>query len=668
MAELLIEILSEEIPARMQPGAERDFARLMEAKLKAAGVAYEALTPYVGPRRLVLVGQGLPLEQAATSETLKGPREGAPQQALDGFLRKAGVTQDQLKLENEVWVAEIHRAGRQVSDILSETLGEIMQNFPWPKSMRSGVSNFRWVRPIKSILFVLDGKIVPFELDGMVASNTTRGHRFLSSGDALVIRNFENYRNTLADNSVILDHVERQASIQSQAKAVCQAAGCELIEDQGLLEEVAGLNEFPVAILGDMDPKFLTLPPEVIKTSMRTHQKYFAVRGSDGNMAPHFVIVANMKAIDDGIEIKRGNAKVLSARLSDGVFFYESDQKPGNFERWNTKLTGVTFHARLGTMAARVERITALAVSLAGIMGLDPAVARQAAQNCKADLASSMVGEFPELQGIMGGYYARAAGMGNDIADAIRDHYKPLGPTDSLPATKLGACLALADKLDTLIGFFAIDEKPTGSKDPYALRRSALGIIRILRHFDVKLSIVSLVTDKTVSSELQSFFLDRLKVMLRDEGLRHDVIEAAVAVADDDLLKVINRAEALEAVLKTPEGDDLAAVYKRSANILTATKSDWQRVDSFDQTCMESVEIDLAEALKIATGEVSGAVMGENYREAFKGLAALRKNVDSFLDQVLVNAEDVSVRNRRLSMLVQVCDMTAPLADLSKLA
>ncbi|MBW8734905.1 MAG: glycine--tRNA ligase subunit beta, partial [Asticcacaulis sp.] len=494
MAELLIELFSEEIPARMQLGAARDFERLFGARLTGAGLEAASLKAYVSPRRLALVVKGLPADQPAVTEEVKGPKEGAPEQAMAGFLRKVGLSQDQLTLENGVWLARIEKPGRKTVDVLAPMLNDVIASFPWPKSMRSGTSSFRWVRPLKRILFLFDGAVVPFELEGLTAGNLTEGHRVLGSGKPFEVKDFNSYKQGLLENSVILDHAERQAVILEKARAVCAAAGCELMDDQGLLEEVAGLNEWPVPILGDMDPQFLTLPPEVIKTSMRTHQKYFAVRDAkSGKMAPHFVIVANMVANDGGTEIKRGNAKVLSARLSDGVFFWTEDNKPGNFDGWLKRLEGVTFQAKLGTMAQRVARIVALARHIAPVMKADPAVAAEAARLAKADLASKMVGEFPELQGVMGGYYADAAKLNPLIANAIREHYKPQGPSDSVPENAVSATVALADKIDTLTGFFAIDEKPTGSKDPYALRRAALGILRILREHDVRLSIGELV-------------------------------------------------------------------------------------------------------------------------------------------------------------------------------
>ena len=684
MAQLLIELFSEEIPARMQLGAARDFERLMAAKFAASGLSFDGMKAYVSPRRLALVVDGLPVEQAAVTEEVKGPREGAPEQAMAGFLRKVGLTQDQLVVENGVWMAKIEKPGRRTVDVLPDMLREVILSFPWPKSMRSGTSSFRWVRPLKRILFLFDGAVVPFELEGIVASNLTQGHRFLGSGEAFGVSDFSSYVNGLRENFVILDHAERQAVILNKARMVCETAGCELIEDQGLLEEVAGLNEWPVPMLGDMDPQFLTLPPEVIKTSMRTHQKYFAVRDAKtGKMAPHFVLVANIEPTDDGSEIRRGNAKVLSARLSDGVFFWKEDNRAGNFDQWLTKLEGTTFHVKLGTMKQRVERIVALAKHLAPITGADEAKVAQAARLAKADLASYMVGEFPELQGVMGGYYADAAGLDQEVADAIRQHYKPQGPSDSLPEGKVAATVALADKLDTLVGFFAIGEKPTGSKDPYALRRSALGILRIVRDHGLSLSMRELVEAwyaylaggdnrieaqdfEAVQVDILDFFNDRLKVQLREEGHAPDLLDAVFALKDDDILRLTKKLDALEAVLA--EGDNLIQTHKRAANILAAAKWSEPAGAPAASSQAEAAETALVAALVKAQGVVQKALATENYAEALQAIAALRQNVDGFLDGVLVNAEDAGVRAARLNLLAGVCALSAGIADLSRIA
>lgn len=680
MPQLLIELFCEEIPARMQLGAARDFERLFGAKLTASGLTFDTLKAYVGPRRLALVVEGLPVEQAAVTEEVKGPKENAPEQAMAGFLRKVGVTQDQLVLENGVWMARIEKPGRRTADALPDMLREVILSFPWPKSMRSGTSSFRWVRPLKRILFLFDGQVVPFELEGLTASNVTEGHRFLGTGQPLMVSDFDSYQKVLRDNSVILDHAERQTVILEEAREVCAAAGCELIEDQGLLEEVAGLNEWPVPILGDMDPQFLTLPPEVIKTSMRTHQKYFAVKDSSGKMAAHFVIVANIKASDGGEEIKRGNAKVLSARLSDGVFFWNEDNKAGNFDAWLKRLEGTTFHVKLGTMKQRVDRIIAISLHIALRVKANADLVVGTALYAKADLASKMVGEFPELQGVMGGYYAEAAWHNREFANAIRDHYKPQGPSDSVPESLTSAVVALADKLDTLVGFFAIDEKPTGSKDPFALRRSALGILRILREHQLRLSVEEVVAvwftlpgreaiassdESKIVADILNFFADRLKVQLREEGRRLDVIEATLG--GNDIVDTIAKIDAIEAVLATSQGDDLLALHKRAANILSAAKvTDLPQPKIYDG--IDPLESQLFDAVAVAAPVVKSLIKAENYKEALITLAALRQGVDAFLDGVLVNAEDADVRANRLALLRELCDLSKPIADLSKIA
>ena len=690
MPQLLIELLSEEIPARMQLQAARDFERLMGAKLTASGLTFDAALSYVGPRRLVLRVEGLPAETAAVREEVKGPREGAPPQALEGFLRKVGLTQDALTIENGVYMARIEKPGVKTADVLGPMLREVILSFPWPKSMRSGTSSFRWVRPLKRILFLFDGAVIPFELEGLTAGNKSEGHRFLSSGQPFAVSDFFSYEKALADNFVILDHQVRQDIILEAARNLCADAGCELIEDHGLLEEVAGLNEYPVPLLGDMDPRFLALPPEVIKTSMRTHQKYFAVRGKDGKMAPHFLLTANMKAIDGGAEIKRGNAKVLSARLSDGVFFWNEDNRAGNFDAWLKKLEGTTFHIKLGTMAQRVKRIVAIAGLIAGEIGVDVELTKTAARLAKADLASHMVMEFPELQGVMGGYYADALKLEPEVASAIREHYKPQGPNDAVPESKISAAVALADKFDTLIGFFAINEKPTGSKDPYALRRSALGILRIIRTHGLRLHIQMLQSQWTIANfdpnneaddtsrlrengaelrrEILEFFADRLKVQLREEGHALDIIEAVRLDETADVVAMIAKIEALEAVKASADGENLVTVHKRAANILAAAKWDRPAGDLLTASNVPGVESALIAQLGETKRAVADHLHIENYRGALLSIAALRQNVDAFLDGVLVNDEDEAVRGRRLNILANVCLLSEGLADLSKLA
>src|ERR1700761_9508952 len=480
MPQLLLELFCEEIPARMQAQAGRDLERMARERLADAGFLPEGVKAFAGPRRLTLVADGLAPAQSDREEERKGPRANAPEQAVDGFLRSTGLTRDQLVERDGVLFAITHKKGRPTGEIVAEMVDQIVRGFPWPKSMKWGRGSLRWVRPLQSILCVFDGEVVPFEIDGIASGDMTKGHRFMGGRQAFRAHTFEQYADGLAANFVVLDVEERKQRILHEARTLCQARNLELVEDQGLLDEVSGLAEWPTPILGDMDPAFLDLPAEVIRTSMRTHQKYFAVRGpKSGFRGPHFLVVSNIEAADGGAAIAAGNAKVLSARLSDARFFWDEDQKTRLEDRLE-KLKGVTFHAKLGTMAERVERITALAGELAPVLGADKALAMQAARLCKADLVSGMVGEFPELQGIMGGYYAEKEGLVPEVAGAIRSHYRPQGPSDDVPTEPVAATVALADKLDTLVSFFAIDEKPTGSRDPFALRRAALGVIRII--------------------------------------------------------------------------------------------------------------------------------------------------------------------------------------------
>ena len=488
MPQLLLELFSEEIPARMQAQAARDLERMVREKLAAAGYLPEALKTFAGPRRLTLIAEGLPPAQADRTEERKGPRIGAPDQAVEGFLRSTGLTRDDLTERDGLLYAIIERKGRPTGEIIAEIVPAIVREFPWPKSMTWGSGDLRWVRPLQRIVCTFDGEITPFEVGGVEAGAISEGHRFMGSRAPFRARNIEEYLDGLRSNYVILDPEERKTRIAEVARNLCFARGLELVEDEGLLNEVAGLAEWPTPIVGDMDPSFLDLPPEVIRTSMRTHQKYFAVRApGQAGLAPHFLVVANIEATDGGKAIAAGNARVLSARLSDAKFFWDEDRRV-TLESRLKKLEGVTFHAKLGTMYERVERIEALAREIAPLVGADPDVAAKAARLAKADLGTGMVGEFPELQGVMGGYYARAEGLSDDIADAIRDHYRPQGPSDDVPTAPVSVAVALADKLDTLIGFFSIGERPTGSRDPFALRRAALGYIRIVRQFRAYLS------------------------------------------------------------------------------------------------------------------------------------------------------------------------------------
>ncbi|KRA70426.1 glycine--tRNA ligase subunit beta [Caulobacter sp. Root656] len=731
MPQLLLELFSEEIPARMQAGAARDLERMAREHLAAAGFLPEALKTFAGPRRLTLVVEGLPIAQADRKEELKGPRVGAPPQALEGFLRKAGLTQDQLVERDGVWMAFIEKTGRPTTEIVAEMVEAIIRGFPWPKSMTWGTSKLRWVRPLKRILCVFDREVVPFAIEGIESGDVTEGHRFMRvgygwGGQPFKVRDFDEYAKGLAEHFVVLDVEERKARILEGCKTLCFARNLELVEDIGLLEEVAGLAEWPTPVLGDMDPAFLDLPGEVIRTSMRTHQKYFAVRDpATGGLAPHFITIANVQSADGGAVIAQGNAKVLSSRLSDARFFWDEDVKVG-FEPWLEKLNGVTFHAKLGTMAQRVERIVALAGEIAPLVGADVAKAKEAARLAKADLASQMVGEFPELQGLMGGYYARAAGLDPEIADAIRDHYKPQGPGDGVPTAPLSVAVALADKLDTLVGFFAIDEKPTGSKDPYALRRAALGVIRTILEQDVKLflsaivattyenhlqrvgiemvasgveggrrwsdllplnrpdaapqrvwaggdeggngqSMALLLPRSDVVGDVLAFFADRLKVTLKDQGKRHDLVDAVFALGDDDLVRIVARVEALDGFLTTDDGKNLLAGYKRASNILKAEEKKGWKAEGGREILPDASapEVQLHDALRMIEKPLADALAAEDFTAAMRELAGLRGPVDAFLDGVFVNSEVPAERDSRLKTLAAVRDAMGQVADFS---
>jgi len=728
MPQLLLEIFSEEIPARMQQGAARDLERMVSDRLKAAGLTWEALNVFAGPRRLTLVIDGLPVAAADRNEEVKGPKTSAPAQALEGFLRKTGLTQDQLVERDGVWFAEISSKGRQTTEVFAEAVDQIVRSFPWPKSMRWGTGTLRWVRPIKRIIALFDGAVVPFEIDGIHSGDVTEGHRFLGSGKPFAIKDFADYRAKLEKDFVLLDVADRKLRILDGAKAACAARGLALVDDDGLLDEVAGLAEWPTPILGDMDPQFLSLPPEVVRLSMKVHQKYFAVRDpSKDGLAPNFLVVANVEATDGGQALAAGNSRVLSARLNDARFFWDEDQKVG-FDAWNDKLKGVTFHAKLGTLAERVDRIAALAREIAPLVGADAAQAEQAARLSKADLASGMVSEFPELQGIMGGYYARLAGYPDAVADAVRDHYKPQGPGDTVPTAPVTVAVAIAEKLDTLVGFFAIDEKPTGSRDPYALRRAALGVIRLvlenglrlrlgtgmplrmtklltaplLQEFkgisarlavliqshgrevspgEIKLPVSETDVDRMVdekfglacqrTDQLLAFFADRLTVLLRDQGQRHDLVAAVFALGDDDLVRIVRRVEALAAFLATDDGANLLAGYKRASNILKAEEKKGPLPEGAVATGLANQpaeETALAFAAAAAATAVDAALETEDFAAAMTALAALRGPVDAFFTGVMVNSDVAEERENRLKLLGQVRGVMGRVADFGQIA
>jgi glycyl-tRNA synthetase beta chain len=669
MPQLLLELFSEEIPARMQASAARDLERMARERMDAAGLAFESLRSYAGARRLTLVADGLPAAQADRADERKGPRIGAPEAAIEGFLRSTGVSRDQLVERDSAYFARIEAKGRPTADLIAEIVPDIVRQFPWPKSMKSGAGQVRWVRPLQRILCVFDGDVVAFNIEAVASADLSEGHRFMGSRQPFVARSFEAYAKALADNFVVLDADERKARILDGARQLAATRGLEVLDDPGLLDEVAGLVEWPVALLGDMDESFLDLPAEVITTSMRTHQKYFAVRNPLGvGLAPHFIAIANLEASDGGQAIAAGNARVLSARLNDARFFWDEDRKITLADRLE-RLKGVIFHAKLGTMYERVERIEALTRELAPLVGADPELAAQAARLCKADLATGMVGEFPELQGIMGGYYAREEGLPDVVAAAIRDHYRPQGPSDAIPTAPASIAVALADKLDTLASFFAIDEKPTGSRDPFALRRAALGVIRIVLAGGLRLPLRARF-QADVADDLVAFFADRLKVVLRDQGKRHDLVDAVFALGDDDLLRVITRVDALDVLLASEDGTNLLAGYKRASNILRAEekKAPLATGEAQRQPEAPAQETALINAVASIAPRVEAYLANEDFTAAMRALAGLRAPVDAFFEHVLVNDPDAATRDNRLRLLMQVRDLMSTVADFSQIA
>lgn len=668
MPDLLLELFSEEVPARMQAGAARDLERLVVGALSDRGLLFEGIKAFAGPRRLMLAVSGLPAKQADVREEMKGPKVDAPQAAIDGFLKKTGLTKDQLKIEKqakgEVYIAVIAREGRETATVLGEILPEMMAKLPWPKSMRwkPGVST-RWVRPLHSILCTFDGEVVPFSFAGVSSGRHTQGHRFLSSGK-LEVRRFDDYAAALKKNYVVLDAEERAAIIFEGIKQAAFIHGLEMIPDEGLLAEVSGLAEWPVVLIGAIEDRFMDVPPEILQTAMRTHQKYFSLRDpKTGKMANRFAFVANMVAEDGGREIVAGNERVLRARLFDAKFFWDEDRKRRLDSRIDD-LKGIVYHAKLGTQFERVERIARLAAEIGAKIGADPRKSERAARLAKADLTSGVVGEFPELQGVMGRYYAIHDNEDAEVADAVRDHYKPVGPSDGVPAGKISIAVALADKLDSLKGFFAAGEKPTGSGDPFALRRAALGVIRILLENGLRLPL-------TVPDDLAAFFADRLKVALKEKGIRHDLIDAVFALGNEgDLVRLVARVEALQTFLKTDDGVNLLAGYKRAANILKAEeKKDGRGFagEIAQDKLTDPGEGALFSALGTAKDQVATALKKEDFAAAMRHMAALRVPVDAFFEGVKVNAEDASIRENRLHLLAALRAVVHQIGDFSKI-
>lgn len=667
--EFVLELFSEEIPARMQAGAARDLERLIVDRLGRDELPFESVAAYAGPRRLTLCIEGLPPGQTDRVEERKGPRVGAPEAAMAGFLRSTGVAREALVGRDGIWFARLERAGRPTSQLIAELVPEIVAAFPWPKSMTWGSGSLRWVRPLHRILCLFDGKIAHFSIDGIESGDFTEGHRFMAPPEPFRVRDFDGYREGLASRFVVLDAAERKRRILEGSRSVCAARGLTLVEDEGLLEEVTGMAEWPVPLLGDMDPRFLDLPPEVVRTSMRTHQRYFAVADGGGALAPHFVVVANIEAADGGGLIAAGAGRVLTARLADAEFFWREDLARTLGSRLTT-LEGVTFHAKLGTMRERVARIEALARALAPTVGAEPDLAAEAARLCKADLATAMVGEFPELQGLMGAYYAAAEGRDPEVVQAIREHYRPQGPSEPVPTAPTAVAVALADKFDTVLAFFSIGEAPTGSRDPFALRRAALGVIRTLTENGVRLPLRQVFAASTFDGAgVLAFFADRLKVALREQGARHDLVDAVFALGDDDLVRVVSRVEALTSFLGAKDGANLLAAYKRTGNILEAEarKGDLALGPSrrVDEPAEEGA---LFDALGACRPKVADALAHEDFASALSALSALRAPVDDFFDRVLVNSPVAAERNNRLAILAEVRAVMGLTADFSRVS
>ena len=696
MPDLLLELFSEEIPARMQRKAAEDLKTLVTNALVDRGCVYEGAKAFATPRRLTLHIAGLPARAPDQREEKKGPRVGAPDAAIQGFLKSAGLASlDQAKIESdpkkgEFYVAIVEKKGQPTDAILKEILPEIVRTFPWPKSMRWGKASaeagaLRWVRPLQSILCTYGPEtetpeIIAFSIGDLVAGDTTRGHRFLAPGE-IAARRFEDYEQKLFAGKVVLDADRRKDIILHEAKNAAFARGLDLVEDEGLLEEVAGLVEWPVVLMGEFDPAFLVIPDEVIRATIRANQKCFVLRDpKSGKLSNKFILVSNIEASDNGVKIVGGNERVVRARLSDARHFWDIDQKPlpdysdkgKPLDQRLAKLRAldIVFHEKLGTQGARIDRIITLAEQIAPLVGADKAKAKRAAELAKADLVTEMVGEFPEVQGLMGRRYAELQGEDASVAAALEDHYKPQGPSDRVPSDPVAIAVALADKLDTLTGFWSINEKPTGSKDPYALRRAALGIIRILIENNLRLSLAGYDPD------LKAFFADRLKVYLRDKGARHDLIDAVYGAGDqDDLLMVVRRVDALGDFLATEDGKNLLAGFRRAANILKAEEKK-DGAGAFDGAPDAALiaskglaeEKALATLLDSASTRAQDAVAKEDFAGAMKALAELRPAVDAFFDKVTVNDADPALRLNRLKLLSGLRRATRSVADFGAIA
>jgi glycyl-tRNA synthetase beta chain len=689
MPDLLLELLSEEIPARMQARAAEDLRKLVTDRLVEAGLAYEGAKAFVTPQRLTLAVYGIPARQPDIKEEKKGPRVGAPENAVAGFLKAAGLksiseAKVQPDKKGDFYIAVIDRPGRNAIDVIEDVLQATVATFPWPKSMRWGAQSatpgsLSWVRPLHSIVATFgpeteEPAVVPLEFDGIRSGDETRGHRFMAPAP-IKVRRFDDYVDKLEKAKVVLDPARRADTIRTDAKNLAFAQGFELIEDEGLLAEVAGLVEWPVTLMGSFEQAFLSIPEEVIRATIRNNQKCFVLRDPQtAKLVNKFILVANEEATDGGKAIVAGNERVIRARLSDAKFFYETDLKT-RLEDRVPRFEHIVFHEKLGTQAERIARITALAGELAPLVGADVAKAERAAQLCKTDLLTEVVGEFPELQGLMGRYYAEAQNEDEAVAHACEDHYKPKGPDDLVPADPVSIAVALADKIDTLVGFWTIDEKPTGSKDPYALRRAALGVIRIAidNKLRVPLKDVFLKASKKFSagSDLLAFFADRLKVQLREQGARHDLVDAVFSLSgQDDLLMVVVRVEALGKFLDSDDGKNLLAGYKRATNIIRIEEKKDKReyTDAPDVKRYQLPEEKaLAEAIDVVKKEASAAVGKEDFAAAMRAMAKLRPRVDAFFDKVTVNVDDKSLRENRLKLLNEIREATRAVADFSKI-
>ena len=721
MSEFLLELLSEEIPARMQARAAEDLKRLFTEGLKEARLDFGRAEAFVTPRRLALVVDGLPQRQPDLEEERRGPRVGAADKAIEGFLGSVGLESiDQCEIReikgSEFYFAILRKPGRDTASVLAFLVYQVVTALTWSKSMRWEANRFRWVRPMHSILAVFDSQqlegvfrlghsddeapteagfstnlagVPTLEDEGHTENyleygSKTTGHRFMAP-DVFPVLSFDDYQNKLVDAFVMLDREARKAAIAEGAGGLAAAEGLTVVDDPGLLDEVAGLVEWPVPLMGRIDARFMDLPPEVLSTAMRTHQKYFAVEDSDGTLAPRFVVVANIVAADGGSAVVAGNERVLRARLADARFFWNQDRRDSLASR-APALKNVVFHAKLGTLDEKVDRLQALAADIAArIPGADRDKTRSAARLCKADLVSEMVGEFPELQGLMGRYYALADGEAEEVADAIRDHYSPLGPGDACPTAPVSVCVALADKIDTLVGFWAIDEKPTGSKDPYALRRAALGVIRLVLENGLRLPLADLfhkaahlhaetagqAHGEVVAEGLLEFFADRLKVHLRERGVRHDLVNAVFALGgEDDLVRLLVRVEALAAFLGTEDGANLLTAYRRAANIVgIEAKKDGSGKDGAPDPALyaEGEEKALGAALDEAADTFEAALADEEFAAAMAAMARLRAPVDAFFERVTVNSDDPALRTNRLRLLSRIGDTLGRVADFSKI-